>query len=322
MRYGVQVDEVQQGGSTVVQEIVISSESKFRMDLASGTSRGYFKLVYNSNDWGKSWTSSSVAVTPITYNGIYEAYSKGSGSIVITEEGSAYTTNTGATNSLPEKGFNFGVSAATLEAAIIDALGNVANDGGVSNTASIVRVTRSGFGSEEEGYTYKYQVTFSNANRMGLTPTLSVLGDRQVSAPLFIPANQTTSQADLWQLNDLVVSGNFSNSVRDVQFMVQIAAAAVAPASGKNASLPYSGLFDKFQFKTCYKRPSVGTSCSATAWSATFNITAGQLYTLTDGITIDDEAIVTETDLFKSLEMKKVFTSFLINLSQVYKMKS
>jgi hypothetical protein len=194
MRYGVQVVAVQEGGSEVVQELVISSQRPFLKDMsATPAYLGYFKLVYNSNNfWG----------------GV------GNGPIVISSTaGSSYSPFVSS-----DPGILYGVSASVLQGYINNALGYLANDPSI--TTSLVTVTRSEFGTPEEDFTYKYQITFSQSSRSGAINPLSVLGDRGVSAPLYVPINQTSTDPNWPTLNDLSVSGSL-NTTRDTLFWVR-----------------------------------------------------------------------------------------------------
>ena len=103
-------------------------------------------------------------------------------------------------------GYAWGVSAATIQSDLQTIAG------------LITTVTRSGYGSREENNGYTYSIASGIRNGTYSFPTISILADRGISAPVYSRSNLTEPQH---AVNDLSVRGWFSGSV-NTEFVVWI----------------------------------------------------------------------------------------------------
>jgi len=93
-----------------------------------------------------------------------------------------------------------------------------------NNNLAVVSVSRSGFGTEEEQYGFKYAITFSSLSDLtavGQLPLLSVLTNGSIASPQFYPAVYANSTEPAYDVNDLVTSGSFLGP-RDYLYVVEI----------------------------------------------------------------------------------------------------
>ena len=257
MRYGVQVQREQIGGSDVVEEILISSQSPFV--AADITTAGFFKLVFNSNNLNSLSTPIKSGNGPLVISMCSSCLSLADVCATCATAG----TYSPYTNVDPGFAVNRAISsddrAAIIKRALTQAL---------STQNIAVEVSSTGYGSAQENYAFRYKVTFLQSTlRSGAVPLLAVLGDKMLSAPLYLPANQTTARANLFQLNDLSVSGSLNASNHDMTFFVRI-----------SGSSP--GRTDSFVWMNCTTNVLQTCADSWASWSRPQNITAGTAYPL------------------------------------------
>ena len=182
MLYGVTASGKQKGGSTLVQQISLTSEYPVVNNVARP---GFWKIVYEGT------LVYPFARQQDSNNGDYKTP----------------TTPTYA------KGYLWGAAASVVQADL---------DMGVwpRNPKNLgVTVSLEGFGGPGEVPRYMYTVSFASAAYDGAIPALSVLTDGGISAPYYTSTNTTLKPR--YTLNDLAVSGSYNGTV-DATFAVKI----------------------------------------------------------------------------------------------------
>ena len=163
------------------------------------------------------------------------------------------------------EGYEWGVSPAVLQSDIEKVIGDLS-----------VSVTVEGYGSTQESPQYVYSVLFNDqilqpsysSLGYGSYPVFDILIDQQISSPFYTSHNTSFLQPQ-YTLDDLSVYGIFNGSF-DSTYTVVISAAVNTGISCYN------------QFKWC---EGIGGS-TCTLFAANQNITAGQNYTLSNGVSI------------------------------------
>ena len=214
----------------------------------------------------------SVAVSTVQQGGSQEVQS-----LTFTSSSAIYNTPFGGYWKIVLKGVNilgmnnghegyvWGVSPAVLQSDIAEIIGE-----------SSVSVTVEGYGSTQESPQYVYSVLFNdqillpsyNNLGYGAYPVFDILIDQQISSPYYTSYNTSFLQPQ-YTLDDLSVYGKFNGSI-DSTYTVVISAAVNTRISCYN------------QFKWC---ESIGGS-TCTLFGANQNITAGQNYSLSNGVSI------------------------------------